>query len=651
MADSGNNRIAKFNATGTFLRNIASGSATGVLALTIDQADLIWFTTPVGRDVYAYDSTGNYVAYYYGALASTSAQSGYFRSPRGIAALAPLPMNPYSGRSALVIADGDGQTLQTFTPTAQPTAHVALPSIPAIGTFQGQIAFDSAQNAYFTSGNTVYKVNKFGEPLSNWGSAGSGNGQFNFAYGIAIDNSDNVYVADTNNHRIQKFTSTGTFIAQFGAFGSGDGQFSSPAGLACDGTDLYVADEANNRVQKFTLTGVWVRKWGIAGTGPGQMSNPAGIAVDQARGAVYVSEYFGQRIHQFSVFGDFIKIFADSTSGTGALTNPRGLATDQRGNLYVCDKAGSDARAVQFNGNGTFLSNFPVANCNGMAVEPISGRLWVGSTSSDGVRRFGRVIGKSDTVGVYRPSEQRFELRPTNSDGAPSIAATVAGATAADRPLTGDWNGDGIDSAGLFRPSTGLVYLWDRWSNLSIAAPDYSFAIGNADDQPIAGDWNGDGSDDAGIFRSSSLAHHLLIGLAAPVPAYIVGLAQFGDTALAGDWDLDGAASAGAFRPSVGRSFVSNRNVNGAVAADASYPLGSAQVRLFTGDWTNSAYTGLGAYRAATGQFVLKHDLDESAPNATFTFAPTAPSLLFRDGLELAPLEIPLAGRWGGPPE
>src|SRR5262245_30897493 len=67
--------------------------------------------------------------------------------------------------------------------------------------------------------------------LTKWGSPGSGDGQFSKPAGIAVDGSGNVYVADTGNNRIQKFTNTGTFLTKWGSFGSGDGQFWDPAGV------------------------------------------------------------------------------------------------------------------------------------------------------------------------------------------------------------------------------------------------------------------------------------------------------------------------------------------------------------------------------------------------------------------------------------
>jgi DNA-binding beta-propeller fold protein YncE len=67
-----------------------------------------------------------------------------------------------------------------------------------------------------------------------------------------VDASGSVYVADTGNHRIQKFDSSGTFVIKWGTYGSGNGQFNKPVGIAVDASGyVYVADNDNYRIQKF----------------------------------------------------------------------------------------------------------------------------------------------------------------------------------------------------------------------------------------------------------------------------------------------------------------------------------------------------------------------------------------------------------------
>jgi len=104
-----------------------------------------------------------------------------------------------------------------------------------------------------------------------WGSLGSGDGQFNELNGVAADSSDNIYVADRYNYRIQKFTSEGVYLTEWGSYGSGDSQYKLPNGIGVDSSDnIYVVDSYNKNVQKFTSEGVFLTKWGSEGSGDGQ---------------------------------------------------------------------------------------------------------------------------------------------------------------------------------------------------------------------------------------------------------------------------------------------------------------------------------------------------------------------------------------------
>ena len=100
---------------------------------------------------------------------------------------------------------------------------------------------------------------------SRFGSKGSRDGQFDNPTGIAIDPlTDHVYVADKDNHRIQKFDSNGIFIAKWGSKGSRDGQFDKPESLCINTLNgcIFVAEPSNHRIQSFVIprTDEWIRK-------------------------------------------------------------------------------------------------------------------------------------------------------------------------------------------------------------------------------------------------------------------------------------------------------------------------------------------------------------------------------------------------------
>src|SRR2546426_9248233 len=76
-------------------------------------------------------------------------------------------------------------------------------------------------------------------------------GLFNGPSALAIDATGNIYVADTNNNRVAKYSGAGTFLTSWGSYGAADGQFSSPQGIAIDGSgNVWVADTNNNRVHQ-----------------------------------------------------------------------------------------------------------------------------------------------------------------------------------------------------------------------------------------------------------------------------------------------------------------------------------------------------------------------------------------------------------------
>jgi len=85
-----------------------------------------------------------------------------------------------------------------------------------------------------------------------WGSLGEKPGLFSAPIGIGLDKDMNVFVADSNNNRIQKFNNLGKFITTWGTQGTDKGQFQTPYGVAMDSSgNVYVVEYLNHRVQKF----------------------------------------------------------------------------------------------------------------------------------------------------------------------------------------------------------------------------------------------------------------------------------------------------------------------------------------------------------------------------------------------------------------
>ena len=121
-----------------------------------------------------------------------------------------------------------------------------------------------------------------------------------------------------------------------------------------------------------------------------------------------------------------------------------------------------------------------------------------------------------------------------------------------DLPIVGDWNGDGRDAIGTYRPSASLFWLDVDGDGAWQADPDRSLAAPAAlsGDLPIAGDWDGDGRDEVGLFRPSAALFILDVdgdGVDNNDPRYVFG--SPGDRALVGDWNCDGRDELGVYRP------------------------------------------------------------------------------------------------------
>ncbi|MCW4029718.1 MAG: hypothetical protein NWE92_08745 [Candidatus Bathyarchaeota archaeon] len=182
--------------------------------------------------------------------------------------------------------------------------------------------------------------------MSQWGSEGSGTGQFSHPTGVAVDSSGNVYVADSGNSRIQKFTSDGTYISQWGSKGTGTNQFDRPIGVAVDSSgNVYVADSISNvykgsasnlRIEKFTNTGTYITQWGPKVSGSDDFSFTNAVAVDSA-GYVYVSDLFRSSVYKFTGDGTFITRWGEYGSKNGQFNGNVGVAVDAFGYVYVTD--------------------------------------------------------------------------------------------------------------------------------------------------------------------------------------------------------------------------------------------------------------------------------------------------------------------------
>ena len=242
-------------------------------------------------------------------------------------------------------------------------------------------------------------------------------GQFYLPTGVAVDGAGNLYIADTDNHRIRKVDAAGTITTVAGTGESGfsgdggpasEGQLHRTYGVAVDGAgNLYIADADNNRIRKVDAAGTITT---VAGTGEsgfsgdggpaseGQLDFPVGVAVDGA-GNLYIADADNNRIRKVDAAGTITTVAGTGESGfsgdggpasEGQLYYPYGVAVDGAGNLYIADTDNHRIRKVDAAGTITTVAGtggegqlyYP----NGVAVDG-AGNLYIADTVNHRIRK------------------------------------------------------------------------------------------------------------------------------------------------------------------------------------------------------------------------------------------------------------------------
>ncbi|MGA7704308.1 MAG: hypothetical protein WB998_05370 [Solirubrobacteraceae bacterium] len=251
--------------------------------------------------------------------------------------------------------------------------------------------------------------------------------------------------------------STHVFSASFGSEGSGAGEVSSPAGLAINATtqDMYVVDAGNFRIDQFSSSGGFIRAWGwgvldgqpkfeictlscragLSGSGPGQFEAPAFVAIDNSAGTsagdVYVGDSGDALVSKFTAEGNLIKTWGDSSlngpapqgqldgssdiNGNGPFGSLAGIAVDPSGDLDVL-RNGDPLRMFVFATDGSFVTDFETYRQNapdGIAVDG-SGNLYKldGEPFVEKLSNAGNDLGQVTAT----PSATDLTVDPTGGD-------------------------------------------------------------------------------------------------------------------------------------------------------------------------------------------------------------------------------------------
>jgi hypothetical protein len=398
-----------------------------------------------------------------------------FNSPAGIAV---------DGAGTVFIAEYGNCDIRTIS-SGTVSTWAGLPGAMFVGTNDGPagtarfwrpsgIAATSSGNVYVadTPNETIRKIAPDGTVTTFAGTAGvqgstdgtNSTALFRSPYGIAIDSSENIYVADELNSTIRKITPDGTVTTLAGlarSFGSADGtntdaRFLTPTGLGLDrSNNVYVADSGNNTIRKITPDGVVTTIAGKAGFGnfgsddgtniTAKFSRPWSVAVDSAFN-LYVTDRGNGTIRKITP-DTVVTTFAGLAGAGGGLVDgvgtnarfslPTGIAIDKADNLYISDsynynntirKITPDGTVTTLGGagNGAFGTDNgagPNARFNqpfAIAVDP-TGTLFIADSNNHAIRRAVplalQIASQTTTVTISWPAGTDYSLEQSTALG------------------------------------------------------------------------------------------------------------------------------------------------------------------------------------------------------------------------------------------
>jgi sugar lactone lactonase YvrE len=291
------------------------------------------------------------------------------------------------------------------------------------------VAVDSSGNVYVADSWNGYiqKFSSDGTFITKWYYY-SRNDLFEFyPRGVAVDSTGNVYVTDMKNAHILKFSSNGTFLTKWGSFGSINGQFSTPMGIAVDSSgNVYVADLNHHRIQKYSGDGTFLKNMGVFGP---LIEYPEGVAVDSS-GNVYVADTQNNRIQKFDSDGKFLTQWGSYGIDNGQFYHQEDIAVDSLGNVYVADCLNN--RIQKFSSDGTFLTkwgsfgggdgNFAIPE--GVGVDS-SGNVYVADTQNNRIQMFSKEKS-TFTITWDTPADINYgtALSSTQLNAAASVSGT-----------------------------------------------------------------------------------------------------------------------------------------------------------------------------------------------------------------------------------
>jgi tripartite motif-containing protein 71 len=425
VVDSSHNRIEKFSPSGTLITTWGHhGSELG----QFDFGSSENYTQPpgggiavAGDHVYVADSGNNRIERFnleggepltWGTHGS---EPGEFSYPRGVAA----------NESEVIVSDDDNHRVEKFSTEGAFEAEAGSQGNgPGQFAFPYGVALDGAGNVYVAddSNDRVVKLTAQLQFAGAWGDFGSKPGQLAFPRALASDPAGDTYVADTANDRIEVFDPEGDYLRTLGISARGPGLLTAPRGLAIDPTgQLLVSDTDGNRIERFAPgSDAYVGQWTLAGGHFADFYYPAGIGVDP-RGSIYVADEGNERLVRLWGEGTYRGEIGGPTELGGAQLAGAGsvAVSSASDDTYVADT--NHSRVLVYGPEGSLLAKWGAGEGDGaagsgtrgfnhpqgLAIAP-TGNVYVADTGNDRIVELSSIGDVLDEWGSKGTANGRF---------------------------------------------------------------------------------------------------------------------------------------------------------------------------------------------------------------------------------------------------
>jgi YD repeat-containing protein len=399
-----------------------NGELDEPLGLTVGANGDVWVAEYANNRIQKFSATGGYL----GQFGSKGSGEGQLAGPSGVVIVEGELYVSDTGNNRVVEFSPNGTYRTEFGTSGSGEGQFKEPLGIAVNATTGDLYVSDTGN------NRVQEVSPAGKFLAEFGHYGTGEDEFHAPTGIAINSSGELYIADEYNARVDEWLPPGTggqrliYSAQFGSSGSGKGQFNFPGGVAVDGQgNVWVSDYNNNRIEEFTGKGTFLNEYGSAGKGQVQFEGPTGIAVNQSTGNVYIGDCRNDRIQELSSTGTYVRSIGSPGSEAGELGCPSGVKIDSSGDVWVADS--EHDRIEEYSSTGTFIATYGKKGAGEAQFEDPVDLAFVGSDIYVADHGNNRIEELNNTTGAYVGQFGKEGSESGQFKGPEAIAADAAG--------------------------------------------------------------------------------------------------------------------------------------------------------------------------------------------------------------------------------